>query len=75
MTDRLLTDQEIEDLTGYQQPSKQVEFLRDRLGLYPAIRADGRPRVTFAAVTTAMIGALPKAPSATPNFSALRGRA
>lgn len=76
MSDRLLTDAEIEELTGYQQPAKQVEFLRDRLRLIPAVRPDGRPRITFAAVTAAMIGALPdrRPQNAQPDFSALRRR-
>lgn len=75
MIDRLATDADLEELTGYQMPGKQLECLR-KYGLRPVVRPDGRPRVTFAALTAAMIGALPASEAAarltTPNFTALR---
>lgn len=74
MTDRLATDVELEELTGYVAPGKQLETLR-RHGLRPVVRADGRPRVTFAALTAAMLGAFPAAedqPAPRPNFTPLR---
>ncbi len=72
--DRLATDADLEELTGYQMPGKQLECLR-RHGLRPIIRPDGRPRVTFAALTAAMLGAMPSAnevPVAGPDFSGFR---
>ena len=51
------TDQELADLTGYQIGSKQVEALK-AMGLRPIIRPDGRPRITWDALTEAMTGRL-----------------
>lgn len=74
MTDRIASDAELEDLTGYEFPSKQLEALIKH-GLRPVVRPDGRPRITLAALTAAMIGALPsrtEAAPARPDFSRLR---
>ena len=75
MTDRLATDVELEELTGYSSPGKQLETLR-RHGLRPVVRCDGRPRVTFAALTAAMLGAFAldaeTGQAARPNLSAVR---
>ena len=49
---RILSDAEMEELTGYQVASKQLESLR-RMGLTPVIRADGRPRITDDALVNA----------------------
>ncbi|WP_165797265.1 DUF4224 domain-containing protein [Solimonas fluminis] len=72
MSDRMLSDEELADATGYQQPSKQLEALRE-MGLTPLVRPDGRARITFAALTAAMTGAV-KPATQRPNFSALHAR-
>jgi len=72
---RILSDAEMEELTGYQVASKQLESLR-RMGLTPVIRADGRPRITDDALTQAMLGHFPNAPAnggaVEPNWPALK---
>lgn len=69
------TDDELRDLTGYEIGSKQVEVLR-AMGLRPLIRPDGRPRVTWDALTAAMTGQLQVTREpARPNFDAGRRRA
>lgn len=45
-----LNEEELHALTGYQQPRKQIEWLRKELGLEPPIGADGRPRISQAMV-------------------------
>lgn len=71
---RILSDAELEELTGYKAPGKQLEALR-RIGLIPLIRADGRPRVTDDAVTQAMLGRageVDPTPAGEPNWDAIR---
>lgn len=72
---RILSDAEMEELTGYQVASKQLESLR-RMGLTPVIRADGRPRITDDALTQAMLGHFASAPAAGgvvgPDWSVLK---
>jgi hypothetical protein len=36
----------LQALTGYKHGSKQVQWVRDNLGLEPMVGADGRPRLT-----------------------------
>lgn len=73
--DRLLSDAELADLTGYEIQSKQLEKLVE-IGLRPMIRPDGRPRITMGALTQAMLGNLPPPSQAAapmrPNFAALK---
>lgn len=50
MTDTLtLTPEELIDLTGWRQPSRQIEWLT-RAGVPHFVRRDGRPRVVRAAL-------------------------
>lgn len=42
----LLTESDLEALTGYRRPSDQVRALQ-RMGIRHVIRPDGRPRVTW----------------------------
>lgn len=44
MTDLLLTPDEIQDLTGYEQPKRQIRALRD-WGIRVFERPDGSPAV------------------------------
>lgn len=67
---RLLTDEELVELTGVEQPAAQMRRLRE-YGLNPFPRPDGRPRLTWSALDAAMTAA----DKATPDWSAIRGRA
>lgn len=62
----ILTREELRDLTGYQQPSKQIAKLRE-YGIRHIIAADGHPRVLRSEVE-----AKPTKPRRAPNFEALR---
>ncbi|GAB7197607.1 DUF4224 domain-containing protein [Dickeya oryzae] len=68
----LLSDDELIELTGYKYPSKQIEVLR-RAGISFVVRRDGRPRVTWTHVNSALNGI--KAPTEKqkpqPNFDAI----
>lgn len=66
----LLTDTDLVELLGVEQPAAQIRVLREH-GLHPIVRRDGRPRVTWSAVTAVMTTTRP----AEPDWSALRGRA
>ncbi|MEQ6971293.1 DUF4224 domain-containing protein [Pectobacterium polaris] len=58
MSNDLLTDGELVELTGYKYPSKQCEALR-RSGISFILRKDGRPRVTWAHVNAVLNGTPP----------------
>lgn len=73
MTDRLLSDQEIRDITGFEQPARQVQFIREQLGLNPIVRADGRPRLTFTAINHVMVNNKSTA-SNQPRFDLIRNK-
>lgn len=51
----LVTDDELVDLTGYEQPKRQVRWLQTNHVGY-VMRPDGRPRTTWGAVDHALIG-------------------
>lgn len=68
--ERLLTDADLAELTGVEQPAAQIRVLREH-GLSPVIRRDGRPRLTWRAVSEAMVAK----PAAEPDWSAIRGPA
>lgn len=72
MTNDLLTDEELVELTGYQFPSKQCAAL-SRSGISFVKRRDGRPRVTWTHVNAALSGNKTlKAPEEEqPNFDAI----
>ena len=46
-TNDIISDADIEKLTGYKIPSRQCEVLRDA-GIFFITRRDGRPRTTWA---------------------------
>ncbi len=50
-----LNREELEALTGYRAPKKQIEWLRKELGLEPPVGRDGRPRVSQAVIDQATI--------------------
>ena len=63
-----LKREQLEALTGYTQPSKQVEWVRKHLGIEPPLRRDGRPSISQEVVdaatlrrqpTTQIMGATP----------------
>lgn len=72
MTNDLLTDEELIELTGYQFPSKQCEALK-RSGISFVKRRDGRPRVTWTHVNAALSGQRLESPvdEERPNFDAI----
>ena len=72
MTNDLLTDEELIELTGYQFPSKQCEALK-RSGISFVKRRDGRPRVTWTHVNAALSGQRLVSPvdEERPNFDAI----
>lgn len=51
----VLSREALHALTGFRNPSKQVEWFRKELGLEPPIGADGRPRVSQAVVDQATL--------------------
>lgn len=70
-----LTDDELADLTGRPQKSRQVEWLR-RFGWRFAVRSDGRPRVARAYFDKRMAGAAETPdPAFEPDFAPLRAGA
>ncbi len=68
-TATLLSDADLAELTGYVQPEAQIRILREH-HLQPIIRRDGRPRITWDAVTQSMMP--PAANTTSPNFEHLR---
>lgn len=64
-----LRREEVEELTGYRMPSRQIRWLRKQ-GIPHWIAADGRPRVPRAAIEG--VGRPPE-PAVEPDFSALEG--
>jgi hypothetical protein len=70
--DRLLTDQEIADLTGLVQASAQKRWLEQN-GIHYFQRSDGQPRTTWHHVNHPMLRKAAVNDSAsTPDFGALR---
>ena len=65
----LLTNEEVAELTGLEQPAAQIKLLKKH-GLNPIVRADGRPRLTWAALTAVIAGS--KEQAWEPDFSSLR---
>jgi len=61
----LLTEAEIERLTGYKQKSAQVRWLQSN-GVRHYVRADGRPNVPSSALD------IPKETRVGPNLNAVR---
>lgn len=73
---RSMTKQELADVSGFLTPSKQTAWVRQHLAIEPAIKADGRPSLTWAAYERALLarraGSLPgtdQAAEAPPNWS------
>lgn len=62
-----LSGEELHKLTGYKIGSKQRAWLREQLGLEPAMGADGRPRVTEEVVNQAMLARRPGAAHTQPR--------
>lgn len=47
MSDRLMTAEEIEQMTGWKRYSKQVQWFADQFGVKVAVCADGSPVMTW----------------------------
>lgn len=52
---RCMTKLELSNVSGYKNPSKQVQWVREHLAIEPAIRADGRPSLTWATYERALL--------------------
>lgn len=50
----LLTDADLIELTGYEQPQAQARALRE-IGVRAVVRKDGHLRVTWEAITRGMV--------------------
>lgn len=50
-----LKQDQLEALTGYARPSKQVEWVRKNLGIEPPLRRDGRPSISQEVVDAATL--------------------
>lgn len=61
MDAHLVSDEALADLTGAVQPAAQIRILREH-GIEPVVRRDGRPRVTWDALTNAMLRSRPAEP-------------
>jgi hypothetical protein len=48
MSDRLMTAEEIEQMTGWKRYSKQVQWFMDQFSVKVAVCADGSPVMTWA---------------------------
>ncbi len=46
VSNEIISDDEIEQLTGYKIPSKQCQCLKEA-GIFFMVRRDGRPRTTW----------------------------
>ena len=69
----ILTAKEVATLTGYQRPSKQIEWLRSE-GFTFRIGADGHPKVEESHYLKVM-GGTPGKQKTEPDFSSLHGKA
>ncbi len=78
---RCMTKQELTNVSGFSSPSKQVSWVRQHLAIEPAIKADGRPSLTWGAYERALLarraGTLPGSDTPTeapPNWGKPRRR-
>jgi hypothetical protein len=65
----VLTREELQDLTGYRQQARQLEWLSDRLRIKAPRRADGMPIVSRAQVEDALAGKAQAAGAGGPRWS------
>lgn len=68
---RLLTNEEIKELTGYSSPSRQCQKLKE-FGVFFIIRRDGRPSTTWAHIESPMSSRVKEQrDNQEPNFEAI----
>jgi hypothetical protein len=65
-----LTEKEVSDLTGYKQPSKQVEMLR-RQGIPFHVNAAGHPKIARAIIEGKTAKPEPTQKTWTPSWAAI----
>jgi len=58
-SDSPMTAADLKEVSGYQQPSKQLEWVRENLKLEPAKRRDGRPSLTWGVYSQALLARRP----------------
>ncbi|MDC9615931.1 DUF4224 domain-containing protein [Xenorhabdus khoisanae] len=63
----IITDEEMEELTGYQIPSKQCEVLAKH-GIFFITRQDNKPRTTWTHFNNPMIATRYSKPAEEPDF-------
>ncbi|SFO02789.1 DUF4224 domain-containing protein [Xenorhabdus japonica] len=63
----IITDEEMEELTGYQIPSKQCEALVKH-GIFFITRQDGKPRTTWKHFNHPLIATRYSKPAEEPDF-------
>lgn len=68
---RLLTNEEIKELTGYSSPARQCQKLKEA-GIFFITRRDGRPSTTWAHIESPLISrAKELRDNQEPNFEAI----
>ncbi len=74
MSTLVLTRAELVDLTGYQQTSRQLQWLQEHLHITPPRRADGLPVVTRTQLEQALARRTPSlgAQTSGPRWSKIR---
>lgn len=65
----MLSEDELQSLTGYKQHSRQRQWLIDRLKIVPPLRADGLPVVSRAQVEAGLAGKGTQPATRGPNWS------
>lgn len=69
-SEQILTDKEIEEITGFKSPSKQCKRLKDA-GVFFIVRKDGRPRTTWQHFNNPGINTEKNKSDVLPNFGAI----
>jgi hypothetical protein len=65
----LLSESELRELSGLSQGAAQAKFLKRAYGLNIPRRADGRVRVTWAAINHALTKSMPESSAARPRWT------
>ena len=66
-----LTDGDLQELTGFVRPSKQIEWLTEQ-GIVFRVSSDGHPRVLVDHLRKVMGASVPSKQKTAPDFSTLR---
>jgi len=69
-SEKILTDADLEELTGFKQGGKQAEALRQS-GVFFFMRPDGKPRTTWENIKFPLHAIAPGLADEKPNFDVL----